>query len=232
MHETVDDARDREAAFEDDAVRLDEVERMDRIERDEGTVVAVVGEPDDLAHHWHRQDGPGDCAIYAEGGALEAFDKEFDPERERQAGEREGTYSRNGGTDIAALGHVWERNGIAVDRYPPSGSTDAVSETARDQAFHRLSETLEQRKGVVVAVDSGPLWHDEAGPAADRGHALWVTGLEQRESGATYVVCNDSGALDGQARRYPIEDFDRAWRRSGYDMVTTHDSLPEHEKRT
>lgn len=231
MHEAVDDGRLEETAPESESSRLDARERSDRVERDEGTVTAVVGDPDNLGRHWHHQEGSGDCAIYAEGSGLEAFGKEFDPERERQSGEREGTYSRDGGTDVAALGHVWERNGLAVDRYPPSSSVEGAGEPAsREQAYQHLSESLEHRKAVVVAVDSGPLWHDENGSVADRGHAVWVTGIEQRESGSTYVVCNDSGVSDGQAQRYPIEDFDRAWRRSGYDMVATRESFPETEK--
>jgi hypothetical protein len=230
MRELRDDGGPTEADLHRDSSRAFERERPDVLQPEEETVTASVGEPDELAQHWHYQEGSGDCAIYAEGSALEAFGKEFDPERERQAGEREGTYSRNGGTEVAALGHVWQREGIAVERYPPVSSDHGARQLpTADEAFQHLAESLEQRKGVVAAVDSGPLWHDESEPTSNRGHAVWVTGIEQRESGSAYVVCNDSGVLDGQGKRYPIEDFDLAWRRSGYDMVITRDSFQREE---
>lgn len=230
MREVTDNGGSTETDLHRDSSRVLEAERADGLEPEEETVTAAVGEADSLAQHWHYQEGSGDCAIYAEGSALEAFGKEFDPEHERQAGEREGTYSRNGGTEVAALGHVWQREGIAVERYPPVSTDQGAGQPpAADEAFQHLAESLEQRKGVVAAVDSGPLWHDESAPAANRGHAVWVTGIEQRESGSVYVVCNDSGVPDGQGKRYPIEDFETAWRRSGYDMVVTRDSFQREE---
>lgn len=232
MREVIEDGRPSETDHRPDSSRLDEVERAERLDRSEHHVTAVVGDPDALARHWHYQEGSGDCAIYAEGSALEAFGKEFDPEHERQAGEREGTYSRDGGTDVAALGHVWKREGIPNDRYQPGSTTEGAGEPPKaEEAFERLAKELEQRKGVVAAVDSGPLWHDESKPMATRGHAVWVTGIEQRESGSTYVVCNDSGVPDGEGKRYAVEDFELAWRRSGYDMVITRDSFPKEESR-
>jgi hypothetical protein len=215
-----------ERAEEQDASRAGEAQRIERLERTEESVAERVGDPEGLAHHWRYQGETNDCAIYAEGTSLEAFGEEFNVEREREAGREEGIYDSERGTNADALGRLWERHGLAVERYPPQSTPEgAGSPPSSAEAWSRMSSAIERRRAVVAAVDSGPLWHTEA----NGGHAVWVTGMEERESGSQYVIVNDSGSPNGEGRAYPVADFQAAWEAHGYDMVITRDPFPSRE---
>jgi hypothetical protein len=220
------------ASSESNSVRFAEAQREtergtvgesgDRSERPEGgdRGDATVGKPDDLAkYHEFQGDGTRDCAPYSEGTALKAYGKEFDIEKIRADGIREGTYSPEKGTDADALGNVWEREGMEVDRYGPGGAKLENGE----QAFNTLQDRLSEGKAVVVAVDSGPLGGN------GEGHAVWVTGMKTSPEGESRVVTNDPGVPDGAGKEYRTEDFDRAWSEYKYQMVATRDPMPETE---
>lgn len=178
----------------------------------------VVGHPHELGRYWERQQGQKECALYAQGTALEAFDKPFDITRLRQAGEADGTFDPADGTKLKDLGHVWEREGLAVVRHE-FGDGNANS------AFRVLATELTDGKAVIVAVDTGPIWGNWDVKEDRRGHALWVTGLEWTASGKMNYVCNDSGRSDGQQIAYSVEDFERAWRKWNYQMISTRDPM-------
>ena len=99
-------------------------------------------------------------------------------------------------------------------------------EQAREQSWDRLCTRLDEDRAVVVAVDSAPLWGTWDVPADQRGHALWVTGIESSaDGGDVRIVCNDSGLEDGRHACYSREDFDAAWSARGYAMVSTEERL-------
>jgi hypothetical protein len=194
------------------------------LEEEHGEVVESVGDPEGLAEYWQDQGPTRDCAIYAEGTSMEALGREFDIDKEREAGQAEGGYSPDCGTNRDAVGRVWERNGIEAERYsrPPTGDQQADSR----EAFEHMAQALDERKGVVALVDAGELHYPE-----HDGHALWVTGFETRESGQDFVVTNDSGTPDGMAKRYAAEDFDKGWRATNYEMLVSKEPFQDKDSK-
>lgn len=180
----------------------------------------VVGHPQELGRYWERQQGQKECALYAQGTALEAFGKPFDINRLRQAGEADGTFDPAEGTKPKDLGDVWEREGLAVVRHGGQ-----LGDGNANSAFRFLVTELTDGKAVNVAVETGPIWGNWDVKQEERGHALWVTGLEWTTSGKMNVVCNDSGRSDGQQIAYSVEDFERAWRKWNYQMISTRDPM-------
>lgn len=174
---------------------------------EEGSEVREVGYPDELAPYWHYQGETQDCALYAQGGVMEADGVSFDIDRYREQGMEEGWYSPEGGTYVDHFGDLMEENGVPVTRYEGA-------------SIHDMANELEKGHGVVVAVDCEPLWGEPG------GHALWVTGMEVGEDGVPVsIVTNDSGRPDGEAIHYPYQSFMDAWSMYGNIMVATRDRL-------
>jgi hypothetical protein len=211
---------------ESNAERYEAVESpaSDATDNASGTVVA--GRPDEMSWYWQDQGATRDCALYAEGSAARAFGREFDVERERKAAADAGEYDGSG-TSREAMGHVWERNGLAVERY--ATDPEQPPEAQSDAAWTEMARRLDEGKAVVVAVDTGPIWENWEHAADRRGHALWVTGIKELPEGSYGVVCNDSGRPDGKGMVYPAEDFERAWRGYEYQMVSTREAIPVQE---
>jgi hypothetical protein len=198
----------------------DSTERPESGDRAEPSERTVVGQPDRLAEHWEFQGyDTKDCDVYAEGTALKAFDLPFNKEEIQAKGMEEETYHPERGTNPEALGRVWEREGLEVDRHGPGGTPFEDG----DHAFTTLQDRLSEEKAVVVAVDNGPL-----GGEGD-GHAIWVTGMRTAPEGDVYVVTNDSGVPDGAGKEYTFESFNEAWRAYGYQMAATRDSMPDKD---
>lgn len=200
--------------------RGDSSERAESGDRAEPAERTVLGDPDRLAEHWHYQGQTNDCAIYSEGGVLEASDRPFDAEQSRLDGKAEGTYSE-GGTTFDGMGRVLERGGVEVDRYGVGGTPVE----SREEAFATAEQALSEGKAVIAVVDSGPLRGVE-----ERGyHAVWVTGKETTAEGEEFIVTNDPAEPDGAGKQYSIERFNEAWSDAEYTMVVTRDPLPEPE---
>ena len=148
-----------------------------------------------------------ECALYAQGGVLEANGQPFDIERYRQQGMDGGWYNPDEGTYIDKFGYLLEDNGVPVTCYDHATMED-------------MAQELEQGHGVVVGVDTWPIWGEPG------GHALWITGMEVGADGVpTQIICNDSGREDGCRIAYPYEDFKIAWDSLDNVMVATKNPL-------
>jgi hypothetical protein len=172
---------------------------------DEG--IREIGNPEALKDYWQYQKGPYDCALYAQGGILEAMGQDFDLDTYRQQGIDGGWYSPDSGTYPDDIGKLLEENGVPTTRY-------------EDATIQDMANELNDGHGVAVAVDCLPIWGEPG------GHALWVTGLEVGQDGVpTDVICNDSGQPEGAGIAYPFDSFMQAW--AGYDnlMVATQQPL-------
>jgi hypothetical protein len=166
-----------------------------------------IGNPDELSEYWRYQGTTNDCALYAQGGILEAEGQPFDIDKYEQQGVDGGWFDPQEGTYIDHFGDLLEENGVPVTRYEGASIQD-------------LAQELEQGHGVVVAVDCDPIWGEPG------GHALWVTGIEVGGDGTpTSVFCNDSGREDGQEIAYPYDNFQQAWDRFGNIMTSTMNPL-------
>ncbi len=167
-----------------------------------------VGQPEALAEYWRFQGDTNDCALYAQGGVLEASGQTFDIQKYREQGLEGGWYSPEDGTYFSSFGDLWEANDLEVTRYE------------KDATIQDIADELDQNHGVVVGVDTEPIWGEPG------GHALWVTGLEIGSDGApTNVICNDSGRPDGQQHPYPLDHFMTAWNSCNNIMVATQSPL-------
>ncbi len=166
-----------------------------------------IGNPDNLAQYWKLQEGPNDCALFAQGCILEASGVPFDFDLYEQQGMQDGSYDPNKGTTASEVGNILEQNGLGTDRYQGASIQDLALEVGN-------------HKGVIVAVDCEPLW------GVQDGHALWVTGIEVDSAGKPInIIANDTGKEDGQAIKYPYQDFMDAWSGYGNFMVVTKDPL-------
>lgn len=171
--------------------------------------IREVGFPDELAPYWHYQGYTNDCALYAQGGVLEADGKSFDIDKYREQAISDGSYDPEEGTYINRFGDLLESNGTEVNRYENATIQDMASE-------------LDQGHGVVVAVDCEPIWGEPG------GHALWITGMEVGDDGVPIsIISNDSGREDGQSIKYPFDNFMDAWGSYGNVMVSTVEGLQE-----
>lgn len=167
-----------------------------------------IGNPEHLADNWRFQGETMDCALNSQGAVLEAFGQDFDLEKYKQQGMDEGWYDPEDGTLIPNIGDLIEANGVAVNKIDGASVQD-------------LAQSLEQGKGVVVVVDTEPLWGEPG------GHALQVTGMDVGDDGnPVNALCNDSGREDGQCFAYPFEDFKQAWGMMNNFMVATRDPIP------
>lgn len=211
---------------ESDAERYEAAESPASDATDDASGAVVAGRPDEMNEFWQNQGDTWDCALYAEGSAARAFGLEFDIERERKAATDAGDYDGTG-TTREAMGHVWERNGLAVERY--ATDPEQPPEAQSDAAWAEMARRLDEGKAVVVAVDTGPIWENWEQAPDRRGHALWVTGIKELPEGHYGVVCNDSGRPDGKGMVYPAEDFERAWRGYEHQMVSTREAIPVQE---
>lgn len=169
--------------------------------------IQEIGYQDQLADFWRYQGGTNDCALFAQGGVLEANGKPFDIQMFREQGVSDGWYHPDEGTDANAIGTLLEENGVPVEKLEQAG-------------FEDLAQALNDGKGVVAPVDVEPIWGEPG------GHALWVTGIDVDQTGKpNSVICNDSGREDGKGIAYPIDQFAEAWAAAGNRLVITKNPL-------
>ena len=65
----------------------------------------------------------------------------------------------------------------------------------------------------MLAVDSGEIWYGEDVEDDAADHAVVVTGVDEERG---VVIVSDPGDPEGNAKEYPIEQFEDAWADSGY----------------
>jgi len=172
----------------------------------------TLGHPEKSAQHWRLQEGPNDCALYAQGGILDRFGVPFDINTYRAEAQQAGYYTPDTGTTPDGVGDLLERHGVAVKRYDGATMQDLANE-------------VQQGHGVVAMVECTPLWGLDG---LDKGHALWVTGVNVNNTNGRVesVVCNDSGLPNGKAITYPADAFAEAWKHIDYRMVCTEKPMP------
>ena len=171
----------------------------------------TLGQPEQSAQNWRLQEGPNDCALYAQGGILDRFGVPFDINTYRAEAQKAGYYTPETGTRPDGMGDLLERHGVAVKRYDGATMQDLATE-------------VQQGHGVVAMVDCAPLW----GPDQEGGHALWVTGVnvDSATGKVESVVCNDSGRPDGKAITYPADAFAEAWKHFNNRLLCTVKPMP------
>jgi len=179
----------------------------------------TLGDPVDDARYWHPQESDSSCAVAAQRGVLESIlERDFSEHELAQIARDQGWYDPVSGTMPDNLGKLLEYHGIPVEQGFNTSWSDVF------EAWDRGDE-------VIPAVDANEIWSPQLGPDGqpmeqpDEGHAVWLTGIRQDETGQWCAVVNDPGIPNGRALQVPLVDFENAWDDFGRRSVITHKSL-------
>lgn len=179
----------------------------------------TLGDPLDDARYWHFQESGASCAVAAQRGVLESIcGRDFSEHELAQIAHDQGWYDPVSGTMPDNLGKLLEYHGIPVEQGFNTSWSDVF------EAWDRGDE-------VIPAVDASEIWSPQLGPDGqpmeqpDEGHAVWLTGIRQDETGQWCAVVNDPGIPNGRALQVPLVDFENAWDDFGRRSVITHKSL-------
>ena len=166
----------------------------------------IVGDPTGDAEHWFEQAANGLCLPASVAQiASEYTGEHYDDE----------AYFVERGNELGIFV-------VGPDGVPGVGIDGAVAllEDAGIPAsmeygtgIDSLVGYLEEGRGVVLAVDSGEIWYGEETEDDAADHAVVVTGVDVERG---VVIVSDPGDPEGNAKEYPIEQFEDAWEDSGY----------------
>lgn len=181
----------------------------DELENYTPTEGSDVNNASDAMEHWEYQGDTGRCAQFAQMFVIEeALGIELDPDMFCEISEANGWFSEEGGTNPEDMNKMLDYFGIENEAYY-GGTTD------------ELIEALNNGDRVIVAVDSGEYWDDEAfwedwfdPNGAD--HAIEAIGYDEATDS---IIVNDSGNPDGCGEMIPRDVFEDAWKDSDNYMI-------------
>lgn len=161
-----------------------------------------------------QQQYPDTCAIKVQQLILESQGFDITETELRDEAIENGWYAPDYGTPLKYVGNLLESHGVEVHRSYHSSIGDIASE-------------LSQGHPLIVAVDSGELWHD--GPretfediimGENADHAVLVNGIMTNPFTAELnVLLTDPGTGD-VCVEYPLEQFEDAWADSGEFLIS------------
>lgn len=162
----------------------------------------------------HTKDG---CNFCSEATVLNDYGFNVSEEQLQHEAAEQGWYSAGNGTPINYMGKHIEGHGVPVSMTEGNGIDNLVSE-------------LSQGHRVIVAIDSGELWHPGFSETIEDlifggtpDHAVIVDGVSMSDN---LITITDSGT--GHFRtQYPIDNFMDAWSDSNGTMVATQVSPEE-----
>lgn len=163
-----------------------------------------------------KQQYPDTCAIKVQQLILESYGADITESELRDEAIENGWYAPNYGTPMKYVGNLLENHDMEVHRSYHSSIGD-------------IADELLQGHQVIVAVDSGELWHK--GPSETfediiKGekpdHAVLVNGIGINPFTAEQnVFLTDPGTGD-VCMEYPLEQFEDAWADSGEFMISVY----------
>lgn len=163
-----------------------------------------------------QQQYPDTCAIKVQQLILESRGFDITETELRDEAIENGWYAPDYGTPLKYVGNLLEGYGLEVHRSYHSSIGDIASE-------------LSQGHSLVLAVDSGELWHD--GPretfediimGENADHAVLVNGIMTDPFTAELnVLLTDPGTGD-VCVEYPLEQFEDAWADSGEFLISVY----------
>ncbi len=184
-----------------------------------------IGEPDYQSNFWELQNLNDNCAVVAQMGIINQFiDDPISMDDATFLAHQIGAYNPGFGTTPEAVGMLFDQ-------------FDIPYHTVENASIEQLASELQQGHRVVVGLDSDQLW--DQGPLNDfynwfcdvfgfdtstfqpADHAVSVTAVDLSDLDNPMVIINDSGALDGQGKAYPLDKFMDAWQNSDFHYVAT-----------
>jgi hypothetical protein len=200
-----------------------------------------VGNHEKLAPYGKSQHDEGatsgyDCAVVAQQNSLEALGVDSTTEEIRQMGENMSppAYGRTEnnpfkGSTQGELGYAFEEKGVGRMIYNSPNETGEIF-NAKGGLVDRITpptehlrNELSDKKAVLVAVDTEPIWNQPG------GHAFWVTDAAFTPDGKLdHVHVNDSGLPSGQNQNviYSGKSFMEAWGSRDYWMASSKAKFP------
>ncbi len=180
----------------------------------------TVGDPGGKARNIIHQKN-GACAVEAQYEVLKSYGQHVTPKGLANEAFRKGYYLEpqlKSGDSIAGtpwndVGKLLRDHGLSIHAFPLT-SKNATRNGELDKA-------IKDNGGALVGVGTTRLWNN---PAYSGTHEIFVTGEEvSNKTGQVlgYYI-NDTGT--GEAMRFISKnDFDRAWRDAGYELITFHE---------
>lgn len=179
----------------------------------------IIGNPTEDAQFWHQQTSPTSCAVVAQLSVYESITGNDISEAEVcRIAEENGWYDPDAGTKADNVGKILNALGIPTEQH-------------YNATLVEIADALERGDKVIVGLDSQEIWHPETDPTTglpleqevpNSGHAVWVTGIEEKPDGSVKIILNDSGIPDGQRSEVDAEDFVNAWDDFSNQVVIAH----------
>jgi hypothetical protein len=177
------------------------------------------GDPLTDAAYWRQQAGGASCAVVAQISVYESLTGYRISEADAcNYAQSQGWFDPQTGTQPTNIVSILNALGIAT--YGGSNST-----------INQLAYALSVGDKPVVGLDASEIWepqYDRYGnplEQADKGHAVWVTGIDVKPNGSVNVVLNDSGTSFGQAEVVSYSDFYNAWQDYDFCMSVADNPL-------
>ncbi len=89
--------------------------------------------------------------------------------------------------------------------------------TAYNATLGEIEAALAHGDKPIVALNANEIWNpkrNQYGQPVEQvnaGHAVWVTGVDQKANGSFNVILNDSGTSYGRSEVVSYADFNNAW---------------------
>jgi hypothetical protein len=171
------------------------------------------GHPAEDAKFWHQQDGSNSCAVVAQTNIFESITGQKIPEDQAcKIAQVNGWFDPEIGTRPGDVGKLL--NGLGIN-----------TEQKYNATLEDIANALEKGDHVIVGLDANEIWNplrDVKGTPIEqpnKGHAVWVTGIDTQPDGSVKMVLNDSGHLNGRMVTVDVLDFLNAWDDNGNFLV-------------
>lgn len=171
----------------------------------------IVGNPQEDAKLWHRQEHPMSCAVTCQEFVAEGLLKEeYSEARMRAYAKREGWFSDEG-TVPGDVGRLLEAMGLEVRREERGSVED-------------IAEVLQNGGKVMASVNNmilqNPLY--SLLPGFNANHMVEVTGIDRSDPAHVKITLNDPGVENGAGIVYSLERFEAAWKTGNHLIVSAY----------
>jgi hypothetical protein len=168
------------------------------------------GNPYNDSYYWRKQSSQSSCAVVAQMSVYQSLTGYSVSEAAASNyAQSQGWFNPQTGTPVPDTGKLLNAYGIKT-----YGGFNLN--------LNHLAAALKRGDKPIVALDGREIWYPRRNPSgtpADQkniGHAVWVTGIDVKPNGLTYVILNDSGIGRGRSEIVRSADFYNAWRDYGY----------------
>jgi hypothetical protein len=168
------------------------------------------GNPYKDSYYWRKQSSQASCAVVAQMSVYQSLTGYSVSEAAASNyAQSQGWFNPATGTPVPDTGKLLNAYGIKTYG-------------GYNLNLRNLAAALKRGDKPIVSLDGSEIWNPKRYPSGtpaeqkDIGHAVWVTGIDVKPNGLTYVILNDSGIGLGKSEVVRSADFYNAWRDYGY----------------